>query len=74
MPNRDYPLSIEPLPAEEGGEYLAIVPDLPGCMSDGPTREMAARNVEHAIAAWIEEAVALGRNIPTPSRSVLSAA
>ncbi|WP_397540386.1 hypothetical protein [Roseomonas mucosa] len=28
-------------------------------MSDGETREEAARNVEDAIAAWIEEAQAI---------------
>jgi predicted RNase H-like HicB family nuclease len=59
---------IEPLPPEDGGGYLAIVPDLPGCMSDGETRELAARNVGDAITAWIEEAQALGRPIPAPSR------
>ncbi|MDQ2802328.1 MAG: type II toxin-antitoxin system HicB family antitoxin [Pseudomonadota bacterium] len=46
----------------------ATVPDLPGCMSDGETRELAARNVGDAIEAWIEEARALGRAIPVPSR------
>ena len=49
----------EPLPPKDGGGYLAIVPDLPGCMSDGETRELAARNVADAIEAWIEEARAL---------------
>ena len=44
------------------------MPDLPGCMSDGETREQAARNVGDAIAAWIEEAQALGRAVSTPSR------
>jgi predicted RNase H-like HicB family nuclease len=36
-------------------------------MSDGETREDAARNVADAIAAWIEEARQLGRPIPEPS-------
>jgi len=35
-------------------------------MSDGDTREAAARNIEDAIAAWLEEARALGRDIPQP--------
>ena len=74
MPHPDYTVLIEPLPPEEGGGYLAIVPDLPGCMSDGETREQAAHNVADAIAAWIEEARALGREIPAPSRHALSAA
>ena len=67
MPTVDYPVLIEPLPAEDGGGYLASVPDLPGCMSDGPTRELAVRNVEDAIRAWIDEARALGREVPVAS-------
>ena len=38
-------------------------------MSDGETREEAARNVEDAIACWLEEAEALGRAIPAPPAS-----
>lgn len=68
----DYSVLIEPLAPEDGGGYLATVPDLPGCMSDGETRELAARNVGEAIEAWIEEAIALGRPIPTPSRQLVS--
>ena len=69
MPD-DPPALIEALPIEDGGGYLATVPDLPGCMSDGETREQAARNVGDAIAAWIEEARALGRTVPAPSRKL----
>lgn len=73
MPHPDYPVLIEPLAAEDGGGYLATVPDLPGCMSDGETRELAARNIGDAIEAWIEEAQALGRAIPAPSRHLVPA-
>lgn len=72
MPHPDYPVLIEPLLPEDGGGYLATVPDLPGCMSDGETREQAARNVGDAITAWIEEAQALGRTVPLPSRHLTS--
>jgi len=73
MPQTDYPVLIEKLTEEDGGGWLATVPDLPGCTSDGITREEAARNVGDAIAAWIEEATALGREIPAPSRQLVSA-
>lgn len=73
MPHPDYPVLIEALPPEDGGGHLATVPDLPGCMSDGETRERAARNVGDAIAAWIEEARSLGRAIPAPSRHLAAA-
>jgi len=41
MANLDHPILIEPLPAEDGGGFVATVPDLPGCMSDGDTPEEA---------------------------------
>jgi predicted RNase H-like HicB family nuclease len=63
----DYPIVIEPLPDSEGGGFLATVPDLPGCMSDGRTREEAARAIADAIAAWIEEARQIGCAVPGPS-------
>ncbi len=62
----DYPFIVEPLPAAEGGGFLASVPDLPGCASDGDTPEEAARNVMDAIGEWLEEARATGRAIPAP--------
>lgn len=73
MSHPDYPVLIEPLSPEDGSGYLATVPDLPGCMSDGETRELAARNVGDAITAWIEEAQALGRAVPVPSWHPVSA-
>jgi predicted RNase H-like HicB family nuclease len=73
MTRLDYPVVIEPLPAEDGGGFVATVPDLPGCMSDGETPEEALANVRDAVAAWIEEAQALGRVVPKPSRRHVAA-
>jgi antitoxin HicB len=64
----EYPLLLEPLSREDGGGFVAIVPDLPGCMSDGETPEEAIANVKDAIAVWIEAAREMGRPVPTPSR------
>jgi antitoxin HicB len=66
MRKPDYAVVIEALADEDGGGFVATVLDLPGCMSDGKTREEAARNVEEAIAGWLEEARAVGRVIPEP--------
>ena len=63
-----YPVVIEPLSAQDGGGFLATVPDLPGCMSDGETPEEALNSVQDAILAWIEGAQELGREVPPPSR------
>ena len=66
----EYPIVVEPLPPEEGGGFVATVPDLPGCMSDGETPEEALVNVQEAIAAWIEAARDMGHAVPQPSRKL----
>ncbi|CAH1649848.1 type II toxin-antitoxin system HicB family antitoxin [Chelatococcus asaccharovorans] len=68
MTRLEYPVVVEPLSAEDGGGFAAIVPDLPGCMSDGETPEEAIVNVQDAILTWIEAARGMGRPIPQPSR------
>jgi predicted RNase H-like HicB family nuclease len=40
-------------PSDEGG-YTAIVPALPGCISEGDTREQALANIEEAIQLYLE--------------------
>ena len=62
-----YPVVMEPLPADERGGFLALVPDLPGCMSDGESPEKAVANVQDAIETWIEAANDVGAR---DSRSV----
>jgi len=52
----------------ESDAWIAEVPSLPGCVSDGPTREAALANVREAIEDWIDAAREIGREIP-PDRS-----
>ena len=40
-------------PSDEGG-YTVIVPALPGCISEGDTKEEALRNVREAIELYLE--------------------
>lgn len=40
-------------PSEEGG-YTAIVPSLPGCISEGNSREEALKNIREAIELYLE--------------------
>ena len=68
MSKLEYSIVVEPLPPEEGGGFVATVPDLPGCMSDGETPEEALVNIQDAIAAWIEAARDMGHAVPPPSR------
>ena len=37
----DYAITVTPLPADDGGGYLVLIPDLPGCIADGATIEEA---------------------------------
>jgi antitoxin HicB len=73
MPRLEYPMIIEPLPEDKGGGFVAFVPGLRGCMSDGETAEAALASVQDAAAAWIEEATALGSPVPPPSRHLVAA-
>lgn len=42
---------------DEDGVWIAEVPSLPGCGSDGMTRDEALENVKEAIDLWIEDAI-----------------
>jgi antitoxin HicB len=63
----EYSIQSERLADSDGGGYLATVPDLPGCMSDGATPEETLKNVQEAIASWIEAAKEWKQDIPKPS-------
>ncbi len=39
--------------SEEGG-YTAIVPSLPGCISEGDTKEETLKNIRKAIELFLE--------------------
>ena len=66
----EYRIILRPLLPEEGPGWLAEVPDLPGCKSDGETAEKALTNVRDAINCWMETAQKLGREIPEPQAPV----
>lgn len=67
MTRLEYPVIVQPLSDQDGGGFAVVVPDLPGCMSDGATPQEAISNVQDAMAAWIEAANDLGRAVPSPS-------
>jgi len=39
---------------DEAGYYVAEVPALPGCLSQGKTQEEAIANIKEAIEGWLE--------------------
>jgi antitoxin HicB len=58
-----YRVIIEP---DEDGVYVAEVPSLPGCISQGQTRAEAIDNIKDAIAAYLESLDAHGEPVPPP--------
>jgi len=55
---------------QAGSNYSAYVPDLPGCVATGDTKEEVEREIREAIEFHIEGMREDGLPIPTPSSSV----
>jgi antitoxin HicB len=56
---------------EDSGLYLAEVPDLPGCMSQGATPDDALINIREAIALHVDVLRDRGEPIPRPVKHML---
>ena len=54
--------------APEGG-FVAFVPTLPGCHTQGQTLEEAECNIKEAIALYLESQAAHGEPLPEEGRS-----
>ena len=63
---KNYPVEIRPLTLGEGGGWLAMFPDLPGCMGDGETPEAAIADGYCAAQSWLAVAEKSGDPIPKP--------
>ena len=48
----------------EDGYFVVEVPSLPGCISQGKTREEALANIEEAIALYVEVLQDCGEPVP----------
>ena len=53
------------LEQESDGGYVASVPALPGCVSQGDTRAETLANIREAIELYIDDCRAAGDPIPT---------
>ena len=51
---------------DEDGVYVAEVPALPGCISQGKTRSEAIDNVKEAISGYLESLKAHDEPVPPP--------
>jgi predicted RNase H-like HicB family nuclease len=61
--SREYEVVLTP---EGEGGFNVTVPALPGCTSQGDTREEALSMIRETIAVYIESLVAHGDPIPGP--------
>jgi predicted RNase H-like HicB family nuclease len=53
------------LEREADGGFVAIVPALPGCVSQGDTRDEAIKNIREAADLYLEDCIAVGDPVPT---------
>ena len=50
--------------------FVAKVPDLPGCMAHGETREKAMEEIQVAMKLWLNSALEVGKQLPDPTQYV----
>jgi antitoxin HicB len=62
---REYEVVLQP---EEEGGFSVSVPDLPGCWTQGETREEALAMAKEAIEGYLESLKEAGQPIPQPQR------
>lgn len=59
------------LEKETSSDWGAWVPDLPGCVAVGKTREEVSRSIQEAIEFHLEGMRADGNPIPPPSSTAI---
>ncbi len=52
---------------QAGSNYSAYVPDLPGCISTGPTLEETEANIREAIELYLDGLRSDGQPVPEPT-------
>lgn len=52
--------------SEEDQVFIVEVPELPGCITHGPTQQAALIQAQEAIQLWIDTAREFGDPIPEP--------
>lgn len=55
----------------EGGNFIASVPSLPGCRSQGKTIEEARKNIEEAVRGYLKVAKKYGDKISSDDTQTL---
>jgi len=58
---REFDVVLEP---QADGGYTVYAPDLPGCVSEGETKDQALAHIQEAITAYLESLNAHGDPLP----------
>ena len=66
VPDAAYPIVLSAGANGDRPAWTATVEELPGCEAHGATPAIAAAAVQEAVARWLDEARAEGREIPPP--------
>jgi len=53
------------LEQEADGGYVAVIPALPGCVSQGNTRDEVLTNIREAADLYVEDCIVSGDPVPT---------
>ena len=61
-----YPVEITKLAPADGDGFLARIPLLKGCQSDGETADAAFKNIEEAKREWLVTTLKTKHKIPEP--------
>jgi len=64
-----YPVMFTPTTRDGAPWWMASLPDLPGCVSDGETRVAALEHLEDAATLYIDTAIEDRVRIPHPYSS-----
>lgn len=70
MSRKEGPMRQVVLYQDEDGNWIADVPSLPGCHSDGATPEEATENVREAIDLYVESLTERGLEVPTDHHTI----
>lgn len=61
-----HPYLIEMFWSEDDQAWLCTAPDLPGCSAGGNSPVEAVREMEDAIASWVDACANMGKDLPQP--------
>ena len=64
--DKPHPIQLTRIVEDDKTYWMAEIPDLPGCLSDGATPEEAVQMIMDAKETWIESMVQRGYPIPEP--------